>query len=180
MKWSRLVWHWTLAVGVRFVLVLSGGGEWLLWRPEVSTPANTALKTREGLWLLQYGLSPYSGASCHTPPLWLAIAAPWAHHRVLYALPNIMCDILAAAAVLFASCQLYQPPAKPSHKQGKQMSAAGMLQQLLVHTPAWQQPGRYGLHLQALRITLPFESYMIAQANECHSCCSMLSFHCHM
>lgn len=119
MEWRSLSWFWTLAVAVRLVLLLLGTGEWLLWRPEVSTPANTVLKAREGLWLLQYGLSPYHGGSCHTPPLWLAVSAPFSQHKLLYAVPNILCDLVAAAAVLLASTALFKPCLSASHKRGE-------------------------------------------------------------
>lgn len=119
MDWRRLLRHWTLAVAVRVVLLTLGAGEWLLWRPEVSTPSNTVLKAREGLWLLQYGLSPYQGGSCHTPPLWLAATAPLSQHKILYAVPNIVCDLVAASAVLVASAALFKPQSSVAHKRGE-------------------------------------------------------------
>lgn len=119
MAWVWLVWHWSIAIAVRVMLVLSGTGEALLWRPEVSTPANTMLKTHEGIRLLQLGISPYEGDSCHIPPLWLAVVAPWVQHRVLCVLPNMVCDVVAAAALLLAAAHLFDRPAGPaSRKRG--------------------------------------------------------------
>jgi hypothetical protein len=127
MDWAWLAWHWSIAIAARIMLLLSGAGEALLWRPEVSTPANTLLKTREGIRLLQLGISPYEGESCHIPPLWLAVVAPWAHHKVLCVLPNIACDVVAAGALLLAAAQLFGCPAGPaSRKRGGQVK----LQQL--------------------------------------------------
>lgn len=104
------VWHAAVAAGVRVLLVLWGAGEALVWQPEVTTPANTALGTREGLALLQLGVSPYAGNSCHAPPLWLAVTAPVALHPVLCVLPNIIADAVAAAALYAAAHALYQRP----------------------------------------------------------------------
>lgn len=104
------VWHAAVAVGVRVLLVLWGAGEALVRQPEVTTPANTALGTREGLALLQLGVSPYAGDSCHVPPLWLAVSAPVALHPVLCVLPNIIADAVAAAALYAAARALYQRP----------------------------------------------------------------------
>lgn len=100
---SALWWQCGAAVGGRLLLAAAGGGEALLWRPEVSTPANSLLKTREGVRLLQLGVSPYAGTSCHVPPLWLALSAPWAAHPVLYVLPSIACDLVAAGALYGAA-----------------------------------------------------------------------------
>jgi hypothetical protein len=129
MDWGRITWHWSIAIAARLLLLLSGAGEALLWRPEMSTPANTLLKTREGIRLLQLGISPYEGDSCHIPPLWLAVVAPWVHHRVLCVLPNIVCDVVAAAALLLAAAHLFDRPAGPaSRQQGGQgrLLAAGL------------------------------------------------------
>lgn len=109
------VWHAAVAIAVRLLLVLLGAGEALVWQPEVTTPANTILKTREGIRLLQLGASPYDGASCHIPPLWLAVVAPVAHHPVLRVVPNIICDVVAAAALYTAAARLFQA-GLPTHK----------------------------------------------------------------
>jgi hypothetical protein len=103
----RAAWHWGLAAAARLLLVRLGAGEGLLWQPEVTTPANTLLKTREGLRLLQLGVSPYAGAACHIPPLWLAVAAPWAAHPLLYVVPNIAADLVGAAALYVAAAALF-------------------------------------------------------------------------
>jgi phosphatidylinositol glycan class U len=86
-------------VVARASLALLGAGEPLLWRPEVTTPLNSLLGVREGLRMLQLGLSPYAGASCHAPPLVLALHAATAAHPLLYALPNTVADALAALAL---------------------------------------------------------------------------------
>jgi hypothetical protein len=103
-------WHAAVALAVRVLLVLWGAGEALVWQPEVTTPANTALGTREGLALLQLGVSPYAGDACHVPPLWLAVTAPVALRPVLCVLPNIIADAVAAAALYAAARALYQTP----------------------------------------------------------------------
>ncbi|WIA30077.1 hypothetical protein OEZ86_000172 [Tetradesmus obliquus] len=75
------------------------------------------LKTREGIRLLQLGISPYEGDSCHIPPLWLAVVAPWVQHRVLCVLPNMVCDVVAAAALLLAAAHLFDHPAGPASRR---------------------------------------------------------------
>lgn len=87
------------AMAARASLALLRAGEPLLWRPEVTTPLNSLLGVREGLRLLQLGLSPYAGAACHAPPLVLALHAATAAHPVLYLLPNAAADALAALAL---------------------------------------------------------------------------------
>jgi hypothetical protein len=119
MNWQWLAWHWSIAIALRVMLLLLVAGEALLWRPEVSAPANTMLKTREGIWLLQFGISPYKGDSCHIPPLWLAMVAPWVQHKVLCVLPNMVCDVVAAAALLLAAAHLFGRTTGPaSSKRG--------------------------------------------------------------
>jgi hypothetical protein len=110
MAQVMFIWHAAVAIAVRVLLVLLGAGEALIWQPEVTTPANTALKSREGLALLQLGVSPYGGDSCHVPPLWLAVTAPVALHPVLCVVPNIIADVVAAAAVYAAASALHQTP----------------------------------------------------------------------
>lgn len=125
---AGFVWHAAVAVAARLLLVLLGAGEALLWQPEVTTPANTALKAREGLALLQLGVSPYAGDSCHVPPLWLAVTAPVALHPVLCVVPNIVSDIAAAAALYAAASALYsRPPSRGAQaKRGGWHAAAGV------------------------------------------------------
>lgn len=87
------------ALAARASLALLGAGAPLLWRPEVTTPLNSLLGIREGLRLLQLGLSPYAGAACHAPPLVLAVHAATAAHPVLYVVPNLVADALGALAL---------------------------------------------------------------------------------
>lgn len=133
-------WHAAVAVAVRLLLVVLGAGEALIWQPKVTTPANTALKTREGLALLQLGVSPFAGDSCHVAPLWLAVSAPVALHPVLCVVPNIISDLTAAAAVYAAASALYNRPASSGvpargERQGEGACAAGN-----VHHAARQCP----------------------------------------
>lgn len=119
-------WHAAVAVAVRLLLVVLGAGEALIWQPEVTTPANTALKTREGLALLQLGVSPYAGDSCHVPPLWLAVTAPVALHPVLCVVPNIVADLAAAAALYSAASALYnRVGSKGAAARGKRQGQCG-------------------------------------------------------
>ncbi len=83
-------------VAVRLVLAWLGIGRELAWRPEICTAANSNLELREGLALARLGVSPYSGSSCRVPPLALWLQSPLADHNVLYVLPNILADVLAA------------------------------------------------------------------------------------
>lgn len=92
-------WYQAAAIAVRLVLLMLGAGSFLLWRPEVTTPANSLLHVREGVRLLQLNVSPYQGSNCRAPPLVLAILAPWAAVPVWYGLPNVFCDYLAALLV---------------------------------------------------------------------------------
>lgn len=107
-----------LAVALRLLLAALGAGEALLWQPEVSTPANTLLKTREGLRLLALGSSPYGGGTCHTPPLWLAVSAHCAQHPLLYVLPGTVADLVGAAALAVSAAALFDGSRWPRHARG--------------------------------------------------------------
>ena len=106
------------ALAARAALALAGAGAPLLWRPEVSTPFNGLLGVREGLRMLQLGLSPYAGGGCHAPPLVLALhaAAGAAAARVggasaaalAAAAPNIAADAVAALALWRLGKVLYR------------------------------------------------------------------------
>jgi phosphatidylinositol glycan class U len=87
------------AAAVRLLLALLGIGRYLIWKVEVSTPANTLLQVREGLRLKSLGVPPYSGSACHAPPLVLALLAATAQSPTLYVLPNILFDLLAGLLV---------------------------------------------------------------------------------
>jgi phosphatidylinositol glycan class U len=87
------------AAAVRLLLALLGIGRYLIWRVEVSTPANTLLQVREGLRLRSLGVAPYSGSACHAPPLVLALLSATAPSPTLYVLPNIAFDLLAGLLV---------------------------------------------------------------------------------
>lgn len=113
------VWHAAVAIAVRLLLVLLGAGQALIWQPAVTTPANTILKTREGLRLLQLEASPYDGASCHVPPLWLALMQPVALHPWRYVIPNIICDIIAAAALYAAAAALFNTTGRAQKPRGE-------------------------------------------------------------
>lgn len=142
MSWLRLVWLWTLAVLLRLALAAVGLGEALLWRPEVSTPANSALQAREGVRLLQLGVSPYAGASCHAPPLWLVLvapvvnAAPW-----LRVLPNVACDLAGAAALLMGAAAAHAAStaalgaARGADAASAYLDRAMQRSHLVVHSP---------------------------------------------
>jgi len=91
-----VVW---LALAARLLLLGLQAGTGLVWRPEVSTPANSVLHVREGIRLLQLGVLPYGGATCHAAPLVLALLAPLSQNSVLLALPNVLADLIAAAAL---------------------------------------------------------------------------------
>ncbi len=70
---------------------------WLSTRIEIATPANGMLPIREGLALLNMGISPYSGSSCHAPPLVMALWAAQADHSmVVYMIPQIIADALTS------------------------------------------------------------------------------------
>lgn len=112
-----------------------GAGSFLFWRPEVTTPANSLLQIREGVRLLQLNVSPYQGSNCRAAPLVLAILAPWAAVPVLYGLPNILCDYLAALVVERLAVSLTRKRTKPAGKLrlpgtavvGKQATMHGLL-----------------------------------------------------
>ncbi|PNH11203.1 Phosphatidylinositol glycan anchor biosynthesis class U protein [Tetrabaena socialis] len=105
---------------VRMALALSGLGEQLAWRVEVSTAANSAIELREGLALQRLGASPYTGSSCRTPPLalWLygssTAALPGGTAVLLpHALLNVLLDVLAAALLHRLAVLLMAPPPPP-------------------------------------------------------------------
>jgi hypothetical protein len=105
---TRALYLASLAVLARVSLALSGVLDRLLWRPEVTTPANSLLQIREGYYLLQQGVSPYTGTSCHVPPLVLALLGPLSQCKLLYVVPNILADVLAAAALRSTAAALRQ------------------------------------------------------------------------
>eukprot|EP00798_Chlamydomonas_sp_ICE-L_P017829 gene17829-24211_t len=84
-----------VALALRNLLVNFGVGQFLLWRIEVSTPANALLTAREGLALMQLGVSPYSGSACRLPPLLLTLLSPFAMRSLSYAIPNAIADVIA-------------------------------------------------------------------------------------
>lgn len=100
MSWVDVFRTVAAAVALRALLLLLGAGSLLIWRVEVSTPVNSLLKLREGHALMQLGVSPYTGSSCHVPPLLLRVLGPLVQQDLLYALPNILFDLMAAAALL--------------------------------------------------------------------------------
>jgi hypothetical protein len=90
---------YTTSAAARLLLALLHVGNYLQWKVEVSTPANTLLQVREGLTLKSLGVAPYSGSSCHAPPLVLALEAVVAHDNSFYVIPNIIFDVLAGLLV---------------------------------------------------------------------------------
>ncbi|KAF5836961.1 GPI transamidase subunit PIG-U-domain-containing protein, partial [Dunaliella salina] len=96
------------ALALRVALVVAGLGQYLVYRVETSTPANSLLTIREGVALLGLGIAPYSGSACHVPPLLLWLLAPTAPHMYLYALPNIVCDIMGALLLRQTARQVMQ------------------------------------------------------------------------
>lgn len=109
--------------------MLLRASSYLAWRPEVTTPANSLLQLREGVRMLQLRTSPYRGASCHAPPLLLAIMAPFASQELLLGLPNILADCLGAVCVYRLAQRLQQGSAsKPAGERGLGAQAP----------PAWQ------------------------------------------
>ena len=95
---TRLAWGIGTAIAIRIVLALLGVLNTLIWRPEVTTPANSLLQIREGVQLLQLSVPPYSGSGCHIPPLVLSLWAPWVS-SIWYIVPTTICDLLGAAVV---------------------------------------------------------------------------------
>lgn len=137
----RTAWHWGAAVVLRLALVAAGAGDALLWRPEVTTPANSLLSAREGLRLLQLGLQPYAGAACATPPLWMALLAPLARRRVLWVLPNVAADLVGAAALMAAASALFAPRQRGTQQQQHARGAAlraGSICCTADSMPSWQ------------------------------------------
>lgn len=102
------------AVALRVALVVVGLGRFLMLRVEASTPANSLLTVREGLALLRMGIPPYAGSACHVPPLLLWLLGPTAPHAHLYALPGIVCDVLAALLLRRVAAQLMQRRSSPA------------------------------------------------------------------
>ena len=58
---------------LRICLLYLGFNRFLATRIEVSTPLNGALPIKEGIALINLGVSPYIGSSCHIPPLALHV-----------------------------------------------------------------------------------------------------------
>jgi hypothetical protein len=106
------------------------------------------LKTREGIFLLQYGISPYKGDSCHIPPLWLAMVAPWVQHKALCVLPNMVCDVVAAAALLLAAAHLFGRTAAPASSTRGGCCCSFSICSCLVLVP--MVATKYGVQVQQL------------------------------
>lgn len=126
MGQQRMLWLYppaAAAVAVRLALMGLGLGSYLAWRPEVTTPANGALYLREGVRMLQLGVSPYRGSNCHAPPLLLALFAPLAQHELLLGLPNVLADCCAAWCVAQLAAQL----TRPQHGRAAQAADTGGL-----------------------------------------------------
>ncbi len=94
---ATLVVNVACGAAVRLVLAELGATDALAWRLDVSTPANSLLRIREGAALAEFGVSPYEGSSCFVPPLVLEAYGPFARLTSAAAvLPNVLFDVLAA------------------------------------------------------------------------------------
>ena len=63
----------SVSIFLRICLLYFGFDRFLATRIEVSTPANGALPIKEGIALINLGVSPYSGSACRIPPLALHV-----------------------------------------------------------------------------------------------------------
>mmetsp|Transcript_8837 Transcript_8837/g.22234 ORF Transcript_8837/g.22234 Transcript_8837/m.22234 type:complete len:500 (+) Transcript_8837:1391-2890(+) len=139
------------ALALRVALVVIGVGQYLVYRVETSTPANSLLTIREGVALLGLGIAPYSGSACHVPPLLLWLLAPTALHTYLYTLPNIVCDVMGALMLRQTAQQLMRRP----HAGGQQRSSSTRPDggaEASSSSPAWLTPNA----VMALYLLNPF------------------------
>ena len=99
------------AVCLRAALVTSGLGHYLATRIEVSTPANGPMPIREGIALLGYGISPYAGSTCHSPPLVLYLfgAGSLARYPVLQAAADVAGALLVRSMLLHGAAGVPWP-----------------------------------------------------------------------
>lgn len=123
---SKLV---SAAIALRVALMVLGIGHYLAYRVEVSTPANSLLSIREGVALLRLRISPYAGSACHVPPLLLWLLAPTAMHTQLYALPNILCDVVGGLLLRAVAKQLLRVRQEDAKRANSEAGA------LSVHCP---------------------------------------------
>lgn len=62
-----------IASTIRLALFLADFSDVLARRPEITTPLTSPSRFRECLYLIDSGISPYSGSQCHQPPLFLLL-----------------------------------------------------------------------------------------------------------
>lgn len=77
-------------------------------RQEIGTPANSLRRAREGAFLLEMGISPYTGSSFHGPPLLLPLLGPFllptalrspGHSPLASSFPFVAADALSALLI---------------------------------------------------------------------------------
>eukprot|EP01137_Pigoraptor_chileana_P022954 Opistho-2@7176 len=96
-----MAWPCVWAFILRVLLFMIGMHDYLGDRIEFSTPATSAKRVREGVFLRQQGISPYSGGTVHATPLVLGtfsvadcVGGTWAIYT-LYA----FCDVLVGVCL---------------------------------------------------------------------------------
>ena len=85
----------TLAALLRLILAALGIGDLLATRIEVSHAANGILSIREGIALMQRGVSPYSGSACSTSPIILHLFASLGTSTIVVAMVLTVADLVA-------------------------------------------------------------------------------------
>ena len=85
----------TLAALLRFILAALGIGDLLATRIEVSHAANGILSMREGITLMQRGVSPYSASACSTSPIILHLFAWLGSSTLVVAMVLTVADLVA-------------------------------------------------------------------------------------
>ncbi|CAB4018485.1 phosphatidylinositol glycan anchor biosynthesis class U -like, partial [Paramuricea clavata] len=97
-----------LALLLRCSLFMFGIHDWIYSRIEFATPVTSWKRVLEGLSLLDYGISPYTGDTVHEPPLILLLFHLFQNETSNFTMPSIflICDVLTGI-VLYKSAQAH-------------------------------------------------------------------------
>ncbi|GJP50695.1 hypothetical protein CLOM_g9827 [Closterium sp. NIES-68] len=113
--WRKAAWfaaHVCAAVCVRAGLAQMGLGRWLETRPEVVSTINSRAALLEAHWLMDHGLSPYSGPHFQASPV-LLLLPPCVLSPLSFTLLLTVSDILAAVLLILSGSLLH--PSSPSN-----------------------------------------------------------------
>ncbi|KAK9824659.1 hypothetical protein WJX72_012121 [[Myrmecia] bisecta] len=172
--WHITCLHIAGASAVRLGLAWLGVGPSLQDRIEIATPLTSLTRLREGLFLMQYGSSPYAGSAYHAAPLLLPLLGSTASHPILYILPGLVADALAALSLAHLQRQLTRGSTRPA--VGYSLAALYLWNPLAIlaccggsSAPLENAAGLFAL-ASAVAVNAPFAAFGIV-------CAAYLSLH---